>query len=177
LDNEIQINQHPRRQYHVPHSPVNDDHDNQPEQDPRDIEDDQVEQDNLADNHDNPPHHSPESLDRSSSPQAGSKRGHITDDSGNDSDVDEVDVHISKAPKVSKKTARPKAGDFDDFRKELVLSAANIYRALLASQGAFPDTTLELKLIKKSWKLVNAESGVKPLTLTPSIVTIVSNSI
>lgn len=76
-----------------------------------------------------------------------------------------------------KKTARPKAGDFDEIGKELVLSAANTYRALLASQGAFPNSSTELKLIKKAWKLVNTESGVAPLNLSPSIVTIVSRFI
>ena len=53
---------------------------------------------------------------------------------------------------------------------------ANIYHVLLASQGDFPIPSVELKLIKKAWKFVNVESGVKPLTLTPSIVTIVSIS-
>ena len=53
------------------------------------------------------------------------------------------------------------------------MAAANIYCVLLASQGAFPFPSVELKLIKKAWKLANAESGVEPLALTPSIVTIV----
>ena len=116
---------------------------------------------------------------QSPSPQVGSKRVH-TDDSENDSENDsEADnVHVSKVPKIQKKTARPKAGDYDDLGKEMVLAAANIYRALLASQAPFPNTALELKLIKKSWRLVNAESGMKEqLALTPSIVTIVSEFI
>ena len=60
--------------------------------------------------------------------------------------------------------------------KEQVLTAANIYRALLSSQGPFPTSSEELKLIKKSWKLanLNTETEGTPLTLTPSIVTIVS---
>ena len=122
----------------------------------------------------------PEVLDaptRPSSPQTGSKRSHYSDDEDDDSDKEEPEVHISKALKIEKKTARPKAGDYDDFGKELVLAAANIYRALLALQGAFPDHSMELKLIKKSWNLVNTERGVEPLTLTPSIVTIVSKFI
>ena len=57
------------------------------------------------------------------------------------------------------------------------MAAANVYRALLASQGAFPNPSKEIELVKKSWKLVNAESGVNPLALTPSIVTIVSKFI
>ena len=46
---------------------------------------------------------------------------------------------------------------------------------MLASQGAFPIPSVEFKLIKKAWKLVNVESGVKQLTLTPSIVSIYFN--
>jgi hypothetical protein len=120
------------------------------------------------------PVETPHAQSRSPSPQAGSKRQHDTDEEENNSDVEEADVHVSKAPKVEKKSARPKAGDYDEVGKEMVLAAANIYRALLASQGAFPNTSTELKLIKKSWKLVNADTGVVPLALTPSIVTIVS---
>lgn len=110
---------------------------------------------------------------RSSSPQAGSKRPHTTDDEDNDS-TEEDNVHVSKAPKLQKRNARPKAGDYDDLGKELVLAAANRYRALLASQGAFPTSSMELKLVKKSWKLVDTENGGNSLALTPSIVSIVS---
>ena len=53
------------------------------------------------------------------------------------------------------------------------MTAANIYRVLLVSQGAFPNTAMEVKLIKKAWKLMNEESGMKGQALTPSIITIV----
>jgi hypothetical protein len=109
------------------------------------------------------------------SPEAGSKRQHNSEVEENDSDLEEEDVHISKIPKIERKTVRPKASDFDDIGKELVLASANRYRALLASQDAFPNPSKELKLVKKSWKLANAESGMKSLSLTPSIVKIVSN--
>jgi hypothetical protein len=112
---------------------------------------------------------------QSSSPQLGSKRPHNTDDE-TDSDIELADVHISKTPKIQKKNGRPKAGDYNDSGKELVLAAANIYRALLASQGAFPNTSTEMTLIKKAWKRMNEESGLKALEITPSIVTIVSFS-
>ena len=115
---------------------------------------------------------------RSSSPQAGSKQQHHTDDEDdeNDSDIGMTNIHVSKAPEIHNKTTQLKASNYDEFGKELILAAANIYCALLASQGAFLIPSVELKLIKKAWKLVNAESGVKPLTLTPSIVIIVSIS-
>lgn len=116
----------------------------------------------------------PDSPTRSSSLHAGTKRPHETDEEEDDSDKDEREVVVNKAPKLRTKSSRPKASDYDEFGKELVLTAANQYRALLASKGAFPNTSTELKLIKKAWKLVNAESGVKQSELTPSIVTIVS---
>ena len=80
-----------------------------------------------------------------------------------------ADVHVSKALKIHNKTTRLKASNYDEFGKELVLAVANIYHVLLASQGAFLIPSVELKLIKKAWKLVNVESGVKPLTLPHSI--------
>lgn len=104
-----------------------------------------------------------------SSPQTGTKRNHTTDD---ESDSDN-EVHISKNPKIEKKSTRPKASDFDNSERELVLAAANIYRILLASKGPFPNTATEIKLIRKAWKVMNAESGLKGRALTPSIITIV----
>ena len=111
------------------------------------------------------------SLTPSSSIHAGTKRDHTSDDDDNDS---EIDVHVSKTPKIEKKSTRPKAADYHDSEKELVLAAANIYRVLLASRGPFPNTAMEIKLIKKAWKLMNEESGQKARALSPSIITIVS---
>jgi hypothetical protein len=91
-------------------------------------------------------------------------------------DEDEViEVHVSKAPKINKTAGRPKAADYDLVAKEVILSAANTYRALLASQGAFPTSSEELELVKRSWKRVNDDSKLTPMTLTPDIVRIVSN--
>ena len=95
------------------------------------------------------------------SPQAGSKRRLDTDEEEDLTDDDDGDILAIKAPKIQKKSSRTKAGDYDEFGKDMVLTAANRYRALLASQGAFPNPSIELSLIKKAWKLVNAESGVK----------------
>ena len=111
---------------------------------------------------------------RSSSLQTGAKRDHTTDDDDSNS---EVDVHVSKTRRIEKKNSRPKAGDFHDSEKELVLAAANIYQVLLASRGPFPNTATEVKLIKKAWKLMNEESGLKGRALTPSIITIMRFSI
>jgi hypothetical protein len=114
------------------------------------------------------------SLSRSSSSLTGEKRGHTTDDS--DDTGTDVDAHVSKTPKLEKKSTRPKAGDFNTSDKELVLVASNIYRVLLASRGPFPNTATEVKLIKKAWKKMNQESGLKALDINSTIITIVSTS-
>jgi hypothetical protein len=56
------------------------------------------------------------------------------------------------------------------------LVASNIYRVLLASRGPFPNTATEVKLIKKAWKKMNQESGLKALDINSTIITIVSTS-
>ena len=62
----------------------------------------------------------------SPSPQTGSKHQHNlnssddTNEDKNDEKLEEDDAHISKAQKTSKKTSRPKAGDYDEVGKELV---------------------------------------------------------
>ena len=40
--------------------------------------------------------------------------------------------------------------NYDEFCKELVLAAANIYCALLASKGEFPNPSNELKAYRES---------------------------
>jgi hypothetical protein len=91
-----------------------------------------------------------------------------------DSDDEVFEVHVAKARKTSTNAGRPKAADYEDAAREVILSAANTYRALLASQGAFPTSSEELDLAKKSWKRVNDDSGMSPMALTPDIVRIVS---
>ena len=66
--------------------------------------------------------------------------------------------------------------DFNKADKELVLAAVNIYCTLLASQGSFPNTSMEVMLVKTAWKQMNAESRLKSQKITPSMVTIVSFS-
>jgi hypothetical protein len=121
---------------------------------------------------------------QSQSPQAGDKRRRGTstlssDGPGDDDEIttevfDETEVFVVKAQKISKNAGRPKAADYEETARDIILAAANTYRALLASHGAFPDSSKESALIKKAWKLVNAESGMKPMVLSPDIVRIVS---
>lgn len=90
-------------------------------------------------------------------------------------DEDLFEVPAAKAQKISPNAGRPKAGDYESSAREVILSAANTYRALLVSQGAFPTSSEELDLVKRSWKRVNDDSGIDPhMGLTPDIVRIVS---
>jgi hypothetical protein len=94
-------------------------------------------------------------------------------------DDDEVfDVPVAKAQKTSKHAGRPKAADYEVAAKEVILSAANTYRAFLASQGGFPTSSEELELVKRSWKRAHDDSEMdQMMALTPDIVRIVSFSI
>ena len=86
-------------------------------------------------------------LTRSPSPQVSTKRPRQTKEESDNSDFEEPNVHVKKAPKTTKKSVQPKAGDYDEMGKEMVLMAANLYCILLASQGAFLNTSLEIKLV------------------------------
>jgi Domain of unknown function (DUF6532) len=114
----------------------------------------------------------PSSPGRSESPSShvGVKREHHQV-----SDEEVFEVHVAKAQRTSKLTSRPKAADYDIADREIILSAANTYRALLASQGAFPMSSEELELVKKAWKRALDENEIKVMALTPDIVRIVSN--
>jgi hypothetical protein len=91
-----------------------------------------------------------------------------------DSEPEVIEVPAAKAQRINTNAGRPKAADYDDVAKELILSAANTYRVLLVSQGAFPTSSEELELVKGAWKRVNDDSELSPMALTPDIVRIVS---
>jgi hypothetical protein len=103
------------------------------------------------------------------------KRVHdVISDSDDEDKVFEAHVRVSKAQKITSNTGRPKAADYEAAAREVILSAANTYRALLVTQGAFPTSSEELELVKKSWKRVNDDSEMDAMSLTPDIVRIVS---
>jgi hypothetical protein len=94
-------------------------------------------------------------------------------------DTDDEDVfqaHISKAQKISANSGRPKAADYESATKEIILSAANLYRVLLVSRSAFPSSSEELDLVKSAWKQAN-EDNKTDIELTPDIMMIVSSSL
>ena len=80
-----------------------------------------------------------------------------------------------KAQKINGKAGRPRAGDYDDLSKELILQAATVYRCLLSTEDAFPDLAAEAEMVKTAWGEVNHEIGLTPLRLTPDIAKIVSD--
>jgi hypothetical protein len=96
------------------------------------------------------------------------KREHVESD-----DEDVFQAHVSKAQKISSNSGRPKAADYDSAAKEVILSAANLYRVLLVSQKAFPSSSEELDLVKSAWKRAN-EDNETDIELMPDIVRIVS---
>jgi hypothetical protein len=107
---------------------------------------------------------------RSASIQPGGKRPR-SDDS--DDEIEEV-VYTVKAQKINEKSGRPKARDYDDAAKEIILQAATIYRCLLSTENGFPELAVETEMVKLAWEKTNNESGMPPLALTPDIAKIVS---
>ena len=84
------------------------------------------------------------------------------------------EVHIFKAQKITSNIGCPKAADYEAAAREVILSAANTYHALLATQGAFPTSSEEFMLVKMAWNMVNDDREMDPLSLTPDIVRIVN---
>ena len=64
-----------------------------------------------------------------------------------------------KAKKIHRNTGRPRAADYEDLAKDLILQAAMVYRCLLSTQDAFPDLTSEAEIVKTAWAHVNNETG------------------
>ena len=105
------------------------------------------------------------------SPPRRIKRYHADSD-----DEDLFDVQVAKAQKVTSNSGRPKAGDYDPATKEVILAVANTYRALLVSHGAFPTSSEDLDLVKRSWLRVNEDGEIDPpMDLTLDFVRIVSH--
>jgi hypothetical protein len=87
----------------------------------------------------------------------------------------EDDEGHAKAQKINSKAGRPRARDYEDLAKELILQAATVYRCLLSTQDPFPELAHEADMVKKAWARVNDETGMTPLRLTPDIAKIVSS--
>ena len=90
-----------------------------------------------------------------------------------DSDCKVEVVH--KAHKINEILGQPKAQDYDDVAKEVILQAATIYCCLLSTENGFPELALETELVKLAWEDAYKESGMPTLALTPDITEIVSH--
>jgi hypothetical protein len=95
-------------------------------------------------------------------------------ESSSESESDDEDSH-AKAQKISNKAGRPRAADYNDLAKELILQAATVYRCLLSTEDAFPELVQESEMVKAAWEQVNQETGLVPLRMTPDIAKIVSD--
>lgn len=84
-------------------------------------------------------------------------------------------LQLVKAQKVSEGGSRPKASDYDDVSKEVILRATAIYRCLVSTCNAFPTPSEETELIKGAWNRANEETSQEvPIALTPVIAKVVS---
>ena len=102
-----------------------------------------------------------------SQPVIGKKRSHSP---SGDSD----DLQVVKAQKVSERGGQPKASDYDDVAKEVILRATAVYRCLVSTTNAFPTPAEEGDLIKRAWSRANEETSQDvPIALTPVIAKLV----
>jgi hypothetical protein len=110
---------------------------------------------------------------RSSSPSSGNKCSRSELDENSEGEVD-IDVGHTKAQKINKHGGRPKAADYDDVSKDIILKAATNYRILISVEEAFPNSPKELQMVKEAWRIANEDSGSPPIAITPDISKIVS---
>lgn len=105
--------------------------------------------------------------DLSESPAVQYKRKH------HDSSDSESEDSFTKAQKITHHHGRPRARDYEDVAKDLILQAAAEYRCLLSCQDAFPDLASEAEMVKTAWEEVNNKSGLAPMGLTSDIAKII----
>ncbi|KAF8810264.1 hypothetical protein BYT27DRAFT_7253852 [Phlegmacium glaucopus] len=113
------------------------------------------------------PDHQQPCLSCSPSTQPGKKHPHP-----DDSDLETEEV-VHKAHKINEKSRQPKAGDYNNMAKEIILQAATIYRCLLSTENGFPELAVETEFVKSAWEDANKESGMPTLALTPDIAKII----
>lgn len=74
-------------------------------------------------------------------------------------------------------SGRPKAADYDDSLKALIVSAISFYRANLSSACAFPDIATEAGMLTEVWKFACKELEVETETITPQIAKLVKSTV
>ncbi|KAG5649197.1 hypothetical protein H0H81_005483 [Sphagnurus paluster] len=105
---------------------------------------------------------------RSPSPEPGAKRPRAYN-----SDDEEPILVLVQAQKITEHAGRPKASDYEEVAKEVILAAGNIYRCLISTIDGFPDSGTEIEFIRTAWGRANKDAGVPPMALTPSIAKII----
>jgi hypothetical protein len=122
----------------------------------------------------------PGSNSRSPSPQREASRSHsptqpVVGQKRSRSRNEDGFHQLVKAQKVSEGSGRPKASDYDDVAKEVILCATAIYRCLVSTSNAFLTLSEEADLIKIAWSRANEETAQEiPMALTPGIAKVVS---
>ena len=69
-------------------------------------------------------------------------------------------------------SGRPKAADYDESLKAVILSAISYYRANLSSACAFPDIAMEALMLTEVWKFTCMQLETTT-SLTPQIAKLV----
>ena len=79
-----------------------------------------------------------------------------------------------KAQKVSERGSCPKASNYDDVAKEVILCATATYQCLVSTSNAFPTLSEEGEMIRDAWNCANEEMSQEvPIALTPVIAKVV----
>ncbi|KAF7364494.1 hypothetical protein MVEN_00317800 [Mycena venus] len=104
---------------------------------------------------------------RSASPNAGDKRHRS-------SSVDSDDLRSTQSRRTTHSGGRPRAKDLDDNDKECAFVAMDIYRCLISTEQAFPDSATEMTMVRRAWDGACEEVGER-LPLTPAIAKLISN--
>lgn len=91
--------------------------------------------------------------------------------------VDEITTAFVKAQKVTEGGGRPKASDYDEVAKQVILTATGVYRCLISTMNAFPTPSEEASMIRDAWDRANVETAQEvPIALSPIIAKVVSFS-
>ncbi|KIM38489.1 hypothetical protein M413DRAFT_12710 [Hebeloma cylindrosporum] len=90
-----------------------------------------------------------------------------------DDAVDEIT--FVKAQKVTEGGGRPKASDYDEVAKQVILTATGVYRCLISTMNAFPTPSEEASMIRAAWDRANVETAQEvPIALSPVIAKVIS---
>ena len=94
-----------------------------------------------------------------------------------DDAVDEITMTFAKAQKVTEGGRRPKASDYDEVAKQVILTATGVYHCLISTMNAFPTLSEEALMIREAWDRANVETVQEVLiALSPVITKVVSFS-